>query len=209
MDLICHTCGKSFKNFPSNIKKNKNTYCSQKCHYDKRSENNLSNCVLCTISLDPKRRGFYKDYCKNCYNRERLKNNPEIKEKVQTSQRNFHRIKIGHAVNNTLMRAKNGSGSFGSGYKYFYKPEHPNSSKDGKVAEHVLVMSKFLDRPMHKGETIHHKNGIRHDNRIENLELWSKKHPPGQRIYDQIKWAIELLEKYGHTVILNSVSYIT
>lgn len=74
--------------------------------------------------------------------------------------------------------------------------KHPNSSKQGKILEHVLIMSNFLKRPLKKGETVHHKNGIRNDNRIENLELWSHSHPPGQRVEDKIAWCKEFLEQY-------------
>ena len=46
-------------------------------------------------------------------------------------------------------------------------------------------------------------NGVRDDNRPENLELWSKAQPAGQRVEDKITWAIELLERYGYSVARN------
>jgi hypothetical protein len=46
-----------------------------------------------------------------------------------------------------------------------------------------------------------HINGIRNDNRIENLELWSCKHPPGQRGEDKVAWCKEFLLEYGYKVI--------
>jgi len=77
---------------------------------------------------------------------------------------------------------------------YAYK--HPNSKK-GTVAEHVLVMTKILGRPLRKGEQIHHKNGIKTDNRPENLELWTKQHPSGQRVSDLIVFASRILSDYS------------
>lgn len=40
------------------------------------------------------------------------------------------------------------------------------------------------------------KNGIRDDNRPENLELWTKSQPAGQRVVDLVAWAKEILDKY-------------
>jgi len=86
------------------------------------------------------------------------------------------------------------------GYVIILKPNHPNSKKNGRIREHVYVMSEFLKRPLKCKETVHHKNGIKDDNRIENLELWATSHPYGQRVKDKLKWAKEFLEDYEYTV---------
>jgi hypothetical protein len=85
----------------------------------------------------------------------------------------------------------------GRGYMIRYWPEHPNASANGQVSEHAAVMVEVLGRPLTPGETVHHKNGVRHDNRPENLELWVKAHPPGQRVSELIAFAHEILERYA------------
>lgn len=87
-----------------------------------------------------------------------------------------------------------------SGYRIFRMPSHPNAFKNGIVSEHVFVMSRELARPLLPHESVHHKNGMRSDNRIENLELWSRSQPPGQRVHDKIEWMKSFLSTYGYEV---------
>jgi DNA-binding CsgD family transcriptional regulator len=64
------------------------------------------------------------------------------------------------------------------------------------IPEHRLIMMRYLDRALKKYETVHHLNGDRTDNRLENLELWSSYQPAGQRVIDKIKYAKEILKQY-------------
>lgn len=68
--------------------------------------------------------------------------------------------------------------------------------RKGGALEHRVVMMEHLGRELSRQEQVHHINGDRQDNRLENLELWSTSQPAGQRIQDKVKWAKEILEQY-------------
>lgn len=99
------------------------------------------------------------------------------------------------------IRNRNGEGYINQqGYLSFKKKDHPCSDKNGRVQASHLYYYEHTGYILKKGESLHHKNGLRLDNRIENLELWSKSQPAGQRVEDKIEWAKKLLEEYGYRI---------
>lgn len=164
---------------------------------EKRAKKTLGlekKCSDCGITS----RSSSKTFCNACYRKNFFKNNENALEKRRLRNRNSHRRKKGIDLNLPRLRGENGKGHLTKqGYKVIIKYGHPNAYKlNGCILEHVFVMSSFLERPLYKNELVHHKNGIRDDNRIENLELWHKGHPTGQRVQDKIKWCKEFLSKY-------------
>jgi len=94
--------------------------------------------------------------------------------------------------------AKRGSGTSNNGY-HFTTVKLPNGVQR-QVGTHRLVMAKHLGRELRPNENVHHINGDRSDNRIENLELWVKTQPCGQRPADLVTWAKEILSLYESEV---------
>ncbi len=96
------------------------------------------------------------------------------------------------------IREVEGIGYLKQGYRWVPVPISLRHLTNGEssAAEHRLTMAVFLGRPLAPDEVVHHRNGVRTDNRIENLELWSVMQPKGQRTTDKVEYAREVLRRY-------------
>jgi len=118
----------------------------------------------------------------------------------------MNRVSVQCTECRSVAREKNGAWKGGktthhAGYLMVRVPDHPRAQNNGGyVFEHILVMEDILGRHLRPGETVHHRNGIKDDNRPANLELWTRPQPAGIRARDAIVHAIGTLMLYANEV---------
>lgn len=143
----CKNCGQTFQAIPSEVSRGKALFCSNSCY---RIASHTRRTILCEICKKPFLRKSLKHRfcCRDCY-------------LIAAKTGRIPRYKSPELIK--------------GGYKYVYLPPDnffsPMCDKDGYVAEHRLVMAQHIGRCLHSWELVHHKNGQKVDNRIENLEI--------------------------------------
>lgn len=126
-----------------------------------------------------------KTILENMYHRDNM-TLKEIANKLNMSYKHIRSLLIHYDISRRIPKARNQfgeknpnwkSGKDGRritkrGYVYIRCPSHPRASRNHNyVPEQVLIMERYLQRYLTENELVHHINGIRTDNRIENLQV--------------------------------------
>jgi hypothetical protein len=129
--------------------------------------------------------------CQTCYDAERLRGSECVVAGCARQQRargwcalHYNRWLLNGEPGEPEPRRVNGRGHLDAyGYRWI--------TVDGDARrEHHVVMEAMLGRALRPYETVHHRNGVRDDNRRENLELWASAHPAGARVEDLVDWVV-------------------
>lgn len=197
VEFNCKTCGESFGIKPGFLaqyrKKHAHDpmYCSRKCTGIGRRQDTAAeqvfSCLECGREV-PRRRyerstGHTKYYSQQKFCSYECKS---ANQRTAALARFNTALATGEGFNRHEKRG---------GYMVISVPSGVTGKKQW-IFEHRFVMSQHIGRDLFPEETVHHINGDRKDNRIENLELFSSRHGPGQRVIDKIAFAVEMIQRY-------------
>jgi hypothetical protein len=181
LDLKCENCGVDIQRRKG--AERKHVYCSRECYWKSDYRSQLA--AQRNYASNPNARQTRP--CANC--------GVEVTRYVSAGQKNFYCSRGCHNEHRRRAQIRH------DGYVLVLVGRGaPGATKSGHIFEHRKVMQDMLGRPLLPAENVHHKNGVKDDNRPENLELWSRSQPRGQRVEDKIRWAREFLALYEGVV---------
>jgi len=153
----CLICNKEFYTKPCEPKRNNGKFCSRKCFYKSRVG------ILFSEETKEKISKGLKEFFKNNVSWHLGKHHSEETKR-----------KIGDAHRGSKSWRWRGK-QICTGYVYLFNPTHPFAVKKGYVKRSRLIMEQKLGRFLNSKEIVHHINGIRTDDRLENLQLFVNK----------------------------------
>ena len=196
--IPCPSCGSLFKVHRSDRPGTR--YCSNKCAGLGRTAKNppqLATCSLCEKSkLIPASQVSTFRYCSiGCRDEAKRLGKPAIDRSCKQCGKVFRQSKsLRVYCSNNCRKA-----SLTKKRKALTLDGYRTIRRAGRsLPEHRYVMEQHIGRPLTADETVHHRNGIRDDNRIENLQLKASAHGKGQTIPDLLAYYAELQERYSN-----------
>jgi HNH endonuclease len=148
----------------------------------------MRTCSSCKRDFEPSSRHLH---CPACRSRDTCACGQPKRRKSRTC----HGCRI-PAIASSNGAWKGGRTYHKNGYVMVRMPDHQRAS-GSYVFEHIVVIERLLGRPLQRDESVHHRNGIRDDNRPENLELWVSAQPSGVRVTDALAWALAVVDRYA------------
>lgn len=182
----CQCCGKLFFSTYNSKRKGMTVLCSRSCSGHATGKKVEIVCQMCgvTVLRSPSRNGgkFCSHHCVR--NSIRVNGSPNRKPGRNVSKNGYVYVFVGH-------------------HPLYKDKRRPDGKPWSTDLEHRVVMAELLGRPLHSWENVHHKNGVRDDNRPENLELWIKPQAAGCRLEDV--YGSELVEARREIVHLSNL----